>query len=603
MELTLNNNRLPQDCNLRTFNVVHSNSEFKVNDKITYQSIKVNSVFSRYFKLMLSILLLFPVIKQIIQLVCYVNDMGKTKINKECLLSIKKRQVQEIKTVYANFADKLKSSPSIQDENLNKLISQFIKKLELQPTAREVQTFLKKIYENTSYQELKKTGHPFAVFLETLATTLRTSVVGGDILRDYGKFVLEKQTNQFSHKNCYSLVEIGNIAVDAFNERPFEHFDHPFEMAFHALKDFKVVLNMMKNPVAHYNPYDCDNFNISTGNYLFNGNDEGVRFFHGPTPGITSDRMLSLHLDHCKSKGSYHLQHSMEYACWARESARLKQLKKFEDGSEGHMRLFVTPVDGPAWHGKKEFEQWDNAQELLEKYKNLAVYGSAKNDPSVSTKTAKKAYRDLFNHDKLGESSFYIGDSVMSDDQFESIFDIASKIFSDEELKNNPYWQQMMTKGNEGKILLSKGLQVFVQAATSLGALAKLSNDANGNLATFGQACMEDVDRGAVLNIATRLLTKVISEEEISLNELYDLFGGLFGRAEITSDRRIMQDRFEGLVAFLFLLGSHPKEKLNILKSYFDETFFKGGKMEPAFIPNDQMDKITSCYSTGVISD
>lgn len=543
-----------------------------------FTSIKTASVASQLLLFAGSLLLLVPIVRQII---LFFLPKGFSKERQNSLQLIEERKVEVMNRCFTDFKEQAfsVSQKDVKDPKFQSGLKTLFTDLEKNENSLKVQQSLKEIYETETYLEMKAKAvdNPLLSLLQNLGTALRTDVVGMDILRNYGKAILEREMGKELEDREYSWHEMGNFTVNAFNHTKAPSFDTPFEMGFFLLQDFKSLFRSLKivglfgySPVEDFNPYERGNFNLATMDYSFEKQAEKkeIRFFHGPGPGVTSDRMLSLQMEGLKAnKNGFHLQHSMEYYNKPGENQRLHQLKTYEDDSEGRMRLFVTPVDGDIWHMKNDFAKWDTAGEFLAKYKEAAVRGEE----------GKKGYRTLFEKEGLPKESFYIGKDVMSDEQFEASFDLAADILEDESLLNNPYWLEMTAKGEEGKKVLAKGIQVFVQALTSMGALAKLANETNSSdmTLTFGQACMEDIDRGAVVNVATRLLMMRLSGQKINASILSEVIGTTLGRAELSSGRRIMLDRFEGLAGFIFLIGCHPEDKVDdLLKSHFQKMFF-----------------------------
>lgn len=543
---------------------------------LKFTSIKTASLAKQILLLIGSLFLLVPILRQMIMLFlpkefskerqAFVQKIEERKIE------VLSRTFHEFKALQFQGLEGFKKDPKFEAE-----LKSLFEGLEKKESSLKIQQSLKKIYETKTYKEIMEfsANHPLLSLFHRLGTALRTDVIGMDILREYGKTILEKEHLPDFKDREITWHEMGNLLVETFNNRNSPSFDTPLEMGFFLLQDLSLLLSAPKivglfsNPVEDFNPYERGNFNLATLDYIFDDQAEKrVRFFHGPGPGITSDRMLSLQLDELKvNENGLHLQHSMEFYNKPGERQRLHQLKSYEENSNNKMRLFVTPVDGEIWHMKSEFSNWNTAGQFFEKYKQAAVQGE----------DDKKGYRTLFEKSNNPKQSFYIGNNVMSDEQFESGFDLAACIFDEASLLQNSYWNEMISQGNEGKRILAKGMQVFVQALTSVGAMAKLAKDGEGQKGplTFGQACMEDVDRGAAVNVATRLLMMRLSGQKIKASDLSEIIGTILGRAELSSGRRIMRDRFEGLASFILLLGNHPEEKVDeSLKVHFKKMFF-----------------------------
>ncbi|CDR35035.1 hypothetical protein [Criblamydia sequanensis] len=556
--------------------VFSSKSIHPSDNNLKFTLIKTASFALQIFLFLGSLFLLIPILRQLILLVLPKEFSQERQIFvqkiEERKIEVLSRTFDEFKALSCQDLEGLEEDSKFETE-----LKRLFKCLEKKENSLKIQHSLKKIYETKSYREMMESSvkHPLLTLFHRLGTALRTDVIGMDILREYGKTILEKGNLPDFKDREITWHEMGNFMVETFNNRSSPSFDTPLEMGFFLLQDLSLLFSAPKivglfgSSVEDFNPYERGNFNLATLDYIFGDQTERkVRFFHGPGPGITSDRMLSLQLDSLKAnENGLHLQHSMENYNKPGERQRLHQLKTFEENSKDKMRLFLTPVDGDIWHMKSDYANWSSASQFLAKYKQAAIRGESD----------QKGYRTLFDPSNLPKESFYIGKDVMSDEQFESGFDLAADIFDEASLLQNPYWNEMISKGNEGKRILAKGLQVFVQALTSIGAMAKLAKDGEGQEGplTFGQACMEDIDRGAAVNVATRLLMMRLSGQKIKASELSEIIGTIIGRAELSSGRRIMKDRFEGLASFIFLVGSHPEEKVDeSLKAHFKKMFF-----------------------------
>ncbi|MCB1119610.1 MAG: hypothetical protein KDK65_06595 [Chlamydiia bacterium] len=348
------------------------------------------------------------------------------------------------------------------------------------------------------------------------AYAMRVNAEGLAAFREYGRLVgkLPKQKDQ------YTLKEVGDTLAHTFNASPACRQDNFFYgmvwCLTHPLKLLTHIQGMgiFNNPVTGYNPYENGNVTTTGWSYQVGRN---IPFYFGPGPGIKSDRTFDAYMEKMQGEQRVHLQHCLENPLGRGEKERRLEIGQFQETYGDHFRLYATPMNGPAWEMKGEFLKWDKPEEFIEKYKAFAL-------------------KDLDILDK--STGFYLGKDVMTEAQFVACFDKA-KAFA-----------QLPNAYQPDKKTLGKGLQVLVQALISLQALENLPEEA-----VFAQACKEDIDRGVVSNIAVRLLVMAKNGESITQESLEELVGVCFGRADLVSQKRIVQDKFEALLAFTYLLS------------------------------------------------
>ncbi|GAB4185061.1 MAG: hypothetical protein Tsb0015_01700 [Simkaniaceae bacterium] len=114
-------------------------------------------------------------------------------------------------------------------------------------------------------------------------------------------------------------------------------------------------------------------------------------------------------------------------------------------------------------------------------------------------------------------------------------------------------------------------MQLAAQGFLAMGALINTMIASKEKKIVFGQACKQDIDRGAVMNALTRINMKILGNETLAKEELYDLHAMIFGRSDSVDHRRILAPRFQPFVDLLDLIANDPHAYKKALQDYFSK--------------------------------
>ena len=230
------------------------------------------------------------------------------------------------------------------------------------------------------------------------------------------------------------------------------------------------------------------------------------------------------------------------------------------------MRLFTTPMDGKAWKCKdSRFREFEAPEEFYLKYAKYAIA----NDLDNQTEKIEDIKGEAFKYhevDKMRDNGFYVGKDVMSDSQFKKAFIFASQAMQQIYANGqNQYWEDLH-KTKKGRERLSKMMQIAVQGFISVGAIINLQQDSKDSI--FSQACKQDIDRGVVLNVITKLFYKLLANESITQKDVQLIIGSVIARAKLVEDRIIIFRRFQPLSDLLHFIGENQDMVKDALKAY-----------------------------------
>ncbi len=78
-------------------------------------------------------------------------------------------------------------------------------------------------------------------------------------------------------------------------------------------------------------------------------------------------------------------------------------------------------------------------------------------------------------------------------------------------------------------------------------------------MATMGQACKQDVDRGPIVNAITIAFIQMASQGKLTELDAKQILGIVLGRALLVDNRRMVKSRLEPLLDLLHLIGQNEE--------------------------------------------
>ncbi|NGX45676.1 MAG: hypothetical protein K940chlam2_00833 [Chlamydiae bacterium] len=320
-----------------------------------------------------------------------------------------------------------------------------------------------------------------------------------------------------------------------------------FWALFHPQKTFAAFLGNDGDFGKGYNSYENGNANIYLGHYQVG--ETKMHFYQGPGP--TGDRVFEAHLQYLENHGLKQLQHTLEQPGQAGEAARrLMQLEM----AKAHlitMTLIATPLDGPAWKGTGPFADEMESIEYFDTLQEFVMDGRAHRE--MPTNPAE-------------DNGFYFPEEVISDSELETAFDFSKWRFTEFEMDSLHYKAMDSRRQNKARLL----------AFDTLVSLVVMVNSAEGEEMFFGQACKQDIDRGVVINILSRVFIDGMNGVKIDKTYINQIAGMLHLRPEMVENRAIVMDRFEPLFDMLQILSESPNFFTELKRDFggFDGTAF-----------------------------
>ena len=404
-----------------------------------------------------------------------------------------------------------------------------------------VRAELDKALALSAYQDLKtEASHPAVAFLHLAAHALVAQSEGMEEMQSHGAALLEGTERGSGLEGLVSALDHVVSDGSVFDKDSKAAF--VFWTIFHPQKAFAAFLGNDGDFGKSYNSYAHGNANIYLGHYQVRGTK--MHFYQGPGP--TGDRIFEAHLQHLENNGKKQLQHTLEQPGQAGEAARRLMQQDMAEAHKETMTLIATPLDGPAWKGTGPFEAEMESNEYFEELQDFVMEGDAHRKMPTNP---------------VEDNGFYFPEEVLSDSDLEEAFDFSKRRFTEFEINSDHYQAMSAKRQNKARLLAFNTL-------VSLQAMIKSAEGAEEMF--FGQACKQDIDRGVVINILSRVYIDGMNGVPIDEAYINQIAGMLHLRPEMVDDRAILMDRFEPLFDMLQILAENP-EFFDQLRDDFDD--------------------------------
>lgn len=459
---------------------------------------------------------------------------------------------------------------------------------ELSKHSNKIKNALDEALENEVYKKNKESKHPAINFLQELSFTIYTKSLGIEDIREYAKQFFK------TSKEEYTFKDLGNLLDETVTKET--GILHKNKVTGKILWAARYPIRLLNNVLSATNPletkpYDANNNEIVVCDYSLDG--KKARFYYGPNPAV--GRIFQAYLDHLKKNGGIvHLHHNLQHLTKMGEDFRIYKLLRIEDKYKKLFRMFSTPMDGKAWECKdKRFVSFSNPKEFLLVYAKYAIANDLDQPAERIEEIEGNAFR-YYEVDKKNDNGFYVGCDVMSDQQFKQAFIASQKAMQELYAEgNNDHWQKL-SDSMTGRKRLSRMMQVATQGFIATGAILKLLYDAKDNNkrdeiidSVISQTCKQDIDRGVVLNIITRLFFHLLTHKKITKEDAQIIVGSVLSRAKIVENRIILFERFEPLSDLLHFIGENDQTIKKALMEYSKhlrgDRVYKNGFLQKVF--------------------
>jgi len=420
--------------------------------------------------------------------------------------------------------------------------------------------------ENPLYQTIATQDCEAANFLQFVAIKL-LAADGTEALRNYGKKCIgELDGNAFSPLQLADLMREHNRKWGfsyGFPERILYSACHPLA-TIHSIQS---ILDPLKYNAGATNP----NFSGHT----FSLGNKKIRFYFGPGP--TGNLIFEYGVLSAYEKFKvFELRFNHQDTSSKSEYYRIKEIQRMGDENPEVLRHALLGFDTKMKNNRGV--QFDRPSAFFSEYRKYVKQGVRGQEG------------------RSGHSGFYIPKHLLSDAQVATAIDHA-EAFCAKLCENNPFWKQAMQETGEhgakyrwhsalghedrlyplshpGKARMAKMMQLVTDTYLTLALLyrsfdaispemvqrtldERLDQDLTA-LRTSG-ACKQNIDRAIVENITLRLFFRWASDPSpLTQQEVYEIAGAVFGRAQIVDDRKIIKARYQLLEEFLRFVGSAP---------------------------------------------
>ena len=489
------------------------------------------------------------------------------------------RALKETTAKYS--AVRLRNESDLQDEGLKATeIEKFIldvnqiKKLiekegeikKLTKHSNDIKALIEKVLSGRVYQKNMHSNNLAISFIEELCFTFYAKSKGADLIAEYANKFISGREGEYSFGRVGEILDNSVIKATGVINRNKAFRNIAWFLLF-PLKGFNNLLSKVTPLKAR--PWLTNNNEITICDYVLNG--KKARFYHGPNP---VGPIFKGHLNYLKKKNVYQLHHNLQHRSHGGEDYRIYELLRYEDQFKNNFRLFSTPMDGKAWSSKDE--RFLNFKTPDEFYLTFSKHVIA-NNLEDSSRNISEINGDAFKYyeiDKSKDNGYYIGKNVLKDSQVRKGLllskDITNEIISK---GSNKIWLDLI-KTKKGRRRLSQMMQLLFQSILAFGALIKFLKDvedkkANGVIdSLFSQSCKQDIDRGVVLNVLTRLFFELIAKGSLTEENIKLIIGTVITRAKLVEKRIILEKRYRPLSDLLAFIGENQDVLTKYLKRY-----------------------------------
>lgn len=388
-------------------------------------------------------------------------------------------------------------------------------------------------------------------FFEKVASVIQTQAVAVRPIRAYGEGAIAVTGQTVSHSHSWErfgdLLDQALVKNGQFKRQGLNWVKYVLMFPEKALCGTYLGNASDQQLAENFNGYEWGNANTKIGSYEVNG--KRIDFSLGPT--VTGDRLFEAHLKQASRDGVVHFQHMLEHPSVQGEAFRRLKTKKIADENK-NMFLLATPLDGAAWEGKEAFRHVKTSDEFHEA---LAAFlfkeGRVSEMPSIDQRAQ--------------DNGFYIPENIMGENEIREL--IGASRDACRVLERASHWNTMSHE-EKCRVML-----VVFNTLLSVKALANIS--AKNQKITMGQACKQDVDRGVVLNVTTRLFTDALARKELDGQAVQELTGIVLTRAQMVDGRQIMDSRYNALKNLLKLMNDQ-QAFLDAIRPAFNGHSFQG---------------------------
>lgn len=411
--------------------------------------------------------------------------------------------------------------------------------------AEDVLEKLDEIIQSKFYTTLQESNpnHPILLLLQNLAFAGMTAD-GSTALREYGRNITDipREKTDFSFAECATIM-------DKILSAPFSsHRNNPISDIFWG------ICNPLRAWHAWGSSMTPTEFNAHYGNSYFvdskfiNPNPHSpdrttASRIIGPTP--TNKGLYRAYLSHLQRNELMESRIGQQGPIKRSENERHTKLyEEYADfRNSGTLDFSIFSFDAPIMKTPSGYINTQNtltATDFIAEYKEFIT----KNDNHRRTSSKQ-----------TDDNGFNISEKGLSDDRIDDAFKTASDCFEKISI-NNPFWTQLSTT-TKGKERLCRMMQLGTQAIMRVDMIYQGLNNSDGpKLGIVSEACKQDVDRGPVLNVATTLFFRLLSNSDpLTKDEMHSIIGTAVGRAMMVDDRLILWERYEVLSDLLHFIG------------------------------------------------
>ncbi|MBS0605032.1 MAG: hypothetical protein JSS60_08390 [Verrucomicrobia bacterium] len=399
----------------------------------------------------------------------------------------------------------------------------------------------------------------FVHFLQSLSFEINTHAEGMEELEKIGEGAIEQYcilpVNENEEINAKTLSE---WTETIFSGLEADKWDSTLAYIMWALKNIhKALMAFIDSKIPYgnklYNSYELGNANMWIGDFEVNG--AKIRFNLGPSP--TSDSLFEAQLEWEQSQGMEHIQHTLEHNHPAGETARLEQMRDLAEAQR--MKVIGSPMDGPIAKGEGQFSHVRSVEEFHKK---------------LSTEVCGRTEIPL----KIEEYNGF-ANSILTDDEIQEAITASQEAFGT--ILGPQHFTNTTDRQNER---VCKAMLLGFTGFLVVKTLLKLGDQLKGKsqeevvgmvMATMGQACKQDVDRGPVVNAVTIAFIQMINNGSLKGKDAKQLIGLVVMRALMVDGRQMIKGRLEAFLDLFNLIGQNQKgfvEKLQKFVGKEEET-------------------------------
>lgn len=427
--------------------------------------------------------------------------------------------------------------------------------------------------------------NPSVHFLHGLVMAISHAAEGQAIIQEFGNEKVEKCLD--AHPELqerggeFSWGQLGKILHHSRKANTVLSKDGLGKVAWvaaHPQKAFAALFGETECGAKEYNAFQHGNAAIHAWDYNVYGLPVSFAFGPGPTQDAFFQAKLQFIENARGTTGKLYasFQQSLESTNHRAERERIDDLRTVSEENAQNLTFSILPLDGDIWKGKGAFAS-DNSPEKFHSKLSHHMLGQDPGNP---------AYRTI--GEKGRDNGFFIPESTLTDDEVRNGLVASGNAFTGLAGGGSVFERiQQEKRGNEK---LCKAMLLGAEAVLSVRALYKMGEKIQKNNPperlegwekmlddqleglkakyTMGQACKQDVDRGVILNIVTRIYMLELQGVFLTREEVSALVGSVLLRAEMVDGRMILEDRAEALETFLELVGDRKGDFIEEIRAY-----------------------------------